>query len=247
MILPSWHNHHFATQIIGRMHILHPFSILFSISLVLITYRLPAQITEEVREMSMGQQPAMVITLPGTSEEVVENVWKSYVKSFGAKSKYERKEKEYWASDVDILLSGDGQSAPVALCAVTESVPEGAVRFILWLDRGQGSFISSIDKGAWQEAQKFLFGFALEVARTEVALDLERQEAELRRLESTLKKLRSDRDHYDREIENARQRIARAEENIRENQKEQLSVRQLIDGKISTIEQVKARLKELSQ
>ena len=218
-----------------------------AVSVLVLFYQMgSAQIIEEVRPMSKGNYHALAINLPGASEEVVENVWKTYVKAHGAKVRYERKDQEFQTIEVKLPAMAASPGGTVNLYSVLE-VSEDNVLFVLWIERGEDLFVTSKEPIVYEEAEKFLLQFALEVAQSEVRLDLENQETELRRLESTLKKLQNDKEHYEREIENARERIARAEKDIKENAKEQGAVRQMIEQQLQRIDQVRSRLKALNR
>lgn len=233
--------------VINELHAMKKQLFIVGSLLFLPFFLIQAQIIEEIRPMSKGTQPALIINLPGTSEDVVENVWKDYVKKYGAKVRYERKDKEFISSGAHLSAVDESINDVSANLFAVSTVSERGIEFSLWIERGEGRFVNSTDASTYEEAERFLLEFALEVAQTEVQLDLEQHESELRRLESTLKKLQNDREHYDREIENARMRIARAEEDIQSNLKEQGAVRTMIDKQLDLIDQVKTRLKGLKR
>ncbi|MEL7021253.1 MAG: hypothetical protein AAGK47_06590, partial [Bacteroidota bacterium] len=58
-----------------------------------------AAIQEDAKMMSKGTQNAFSIELPNITEKVAEEVWKKFSKTYDAKSKRDRKTREYFAED----------------------------------------------------------------------------------------------------------------------------------------------------
>lgn len=216
---------------------------IFTLTALLLSVSLFAQIREERQGMSQGPQNALVITLPNTSEKVVEDVWKDFMKEYKAKPKYDRKQREHFSDDAEISLLRTSNPTVDVYANIEERGDD--VDFALWIDMG-GAFLSSKEHpDQYRDGEKFLMSFALEVARAEVDIELDEQEKELKKLESTLKKLQNDHEHYEKEIKNAKERIAKAEKDIEDNLKEQGNVNKMIEQQLNVIEEVKKKLKDL--
>ncbi|MEM1320108.1 MAG: hypothetical protein AAGG75_07600 [Bacteroidota bacterium] len=216
--------------------------ILLWFSLLLGANALLGQVSEEERVMSLGLNNAVVLEMPDTEEKFVEKLWKKFIKPYKGKTKRNRKADE-WMTD-DAAVVGIGGANAIDIYAQFASVGDD-VELAMWVDMG-GAFLSSYEHPSpYLEAEKLLMRFALYAAKETTRLELEAEEKRMKKLKSTLKKLERDNERYHREIEQAKARIARAEDNIDANVIEQGDTRQLIELQKEAILLVKKRLDEL--
>jgi hypothetical protein len=204
---------------------------------------LVSQISEQVVEMSAGAQNALVLPIPGVSEELVSDLWKDYMKDFyDAKPKWQRRDDEWLSDDADILAIGKGNTVDVY--AKTEE-QDNEVLVYLWIDLG-GAFLNRQEHpGRYAEADKLLMRFGLEAAKENIRLELEAQEDALKDLERDLARLESDKERSEREIRRAEETIEKAKEDIEQNLEEQKAMKQRIEEQRELIKEVQKRYNRL--
>jgi len=218
------------------------------IKLLLILFVFPfflqAQITEEPRSMVKGMNNALVLELPDTEERLVKKWWASYMKDYDAKPKRVKGGDELLSTGADIIAIGG--SGGVDVYSRLDQIGTTTMNTV-WFDLGEGnSYVSSNgDSGKYVEAEKFLMRFALYVTKEKIKLELIAEEKEMKQLTNDLAKLEREKTSYDREIEQAKERIKRAEANIVTNLENQDKAKDDIENQKETIEDVKRRLSEM--
>lgn len=209
-------------------------TILFMLFWAISAQYLFGQVDEGMKEMSLGYRMGFTIELPATDDKVATSVWKNYVKDFlGAKTKWNRKTKEYVSESVNNSVLDDGHG--VAFYAKIKQNGDD-VLLTLWVD--QGSAFASSENGGSKEVEKILLKYALEVAQENLRLELENEEAVLKKLESQKKKLISAEKKYQKEIE-------RAQDRLKDNEKEQEKTMKEIEAQLQKIKKVKNKLSDL--
>lgn len=217
---------------------------LFIILALLSTYTFAqsASISEGAETMKSGSFNAIKVELPVAEKKVALNVWKDYIKSYGAKAKKVKKSKEMLASGATI--SGINDSEPIEVYSRVDKTAGGS-RLTVWFGAG-GVFVSSEDfPSDYSAAEKFLEDYAHEVAKELVVMEIEEEEKKMKDLESAMKKLRKKNDGYHKDIEKAKKAIAKAEDNIEDNEDKQKEQAQLIEKQKEALEAVKNKLSEM--
>ncbi len=201
------------------------------------------QISEEIKSMTNGLNPALVLELPNADEAFVEKLWKKYIKPYGGKTKKLGRKGELFTDDAEIVAIG-GSNTIDLYCASTGA--SNNVYLNMWVDMGGAYLSSETHPEQFTEAEKFLMRFALFVAKESTKIELDKEEDNLKRLATTLKRLERDNERYHREIELAKARIQKAEANIETNVIEQDNTRNAIDLQNNVVSEVKKRLTELN-
>jgi len=179
---------------------------------------LQAQDVSEVnRTMSQGNKTGLVVEIGDIDEDLVEKLWKKFVKDYDGKTKYDRRSGEHFTDDAEIPnISND----VLDLYAVFTKMSDGA-EVCLFIDLG-GAYLNSAYHGdKYTEGEKFLMLFVKEVEKEKVKLELAAEEKALKELENELKRLKRANDNLHKEIEDAKAKIAKAEAGITENEKAQ--------------------------
>lgn len=201
-----------------------------------------AQIIEEERSMTLGVKNALVLEIPNATEKVATKTWKKYLKQFKGKTKKIKKTDDWLTDDVAITAIGGANTVDV-YARIAESGE--SVIVTTWVDLG-GAFVSSYEHAEkYDETQKILMRFAIEVAKEMTKIELEEEEKKLKKLESNLKKLVRAKEGYKKDIEDAKKRIAQAEQNIIQNEKDQETTNEEIGNQEGVVEQVKEKLSDL--
>ncbi len=202
-----------------------------------------AQITEESKSMNKGVQNALVLELPDTKEKFVSKLWKKHVKKFKSKAKKVKKEDELLADDCQIPAIGGAKKVDV----YTRFANNGDNVFMtMWVDLGDDSYLSSAEHpDRYTEAEKLLMRFALEVTKEKIKIEIDNEEDNLKDFEKDMKKLVRANENYHRDIEQAKERIRKAEANIEKNEADQEATRKKIEAQKNVVVKVKKRLEDL--
>ncbi len=201
-----------------------------------------AQITEDVKSMNLGVKNALILELPDTKTKFVSKLWKKHVKDYKSKAKKVKKADELLAKECQI--PDIGGSKKVDLYTRFSSNGDN-VYMTMWVDLGD-SFLSSADNPErYTEAEKFLMRFALEVTKEKIKIEIEKEEDTLKDFEKDLKKLVRANENYHRDIEQAKEKIKKAEANIAQNELDQKDTKVQIDDQTDKVVKVKKRLEDL--
>ncbi len=218
---------------------------LVSIFLILtgLVATLDAQVQEMEKNMALGSHNALVIDIPLADDKLVAKVWNNYIKEFyKGKTKQVKGGCEIVAEGASIPALNPGGT--VDLYALPEKVG-GDARLSLWIKLPQGYLNSREHGDQYKDAEALLRRFAVEVNKEKVRMDLVAQEKELANLEKELKRLQSDNAKYNKEIEDAKARIKKAEENIVQNEKDQKTTEEKITNQKKTLDTVRKRLEQM--
>jgi hypothetical protein len=199
-------------------------------------------ISQEVAEvsqvMALGSQNAIFIDLPGVSSSFAEKEWKDFIDQYG-KAKKVKKGNEWLVEAAQILDIGGVNT--VNLYARSDET-SNATRQYLWIESA-GAFVSSASNPeAYKGATKLLKDFAHKVKVDMIAIDLDAQQKAMDNLEKDLQKLKRDNDGYHKTIEDAKERITKAETDIAKNVQDQQLRMQEIDAQRAVVDEVRKRL-----
>jgi molecular chaperone DnaK (HSP70) len=204
------------------------------------TLILQAQVMEDTRVMHLGSQPALTVVLPGTDTKFTDSAWRDYMKSYGRITGVKRA-KESVASGVQILDIGGVNRLNVY--SQSEAVGDGT-KMIVWFDMGGGFLSSSTFPKEYSAAVRFLQDFAHKVKVDLIAIDLENQQKQLSKMESTLTKLQRENDSLHKIIEDSKKRIAQAETDIQKNLQDQDMAQKEIDNQQTTVGSIRKKLED---
>jgi len=212
--------------------------------LFLFSFTLQAQISEEARAMVKGMNNALVLELPDAEAKLVKKWWSSYMKDHDARPKRVKGADELLSAGAEII--GIGGSAGVDVYSRLDQIGSTTINTV-WFDLGgeRGYVSSSLQESKYIEAEKFLMRFALYVTKEKIQIELAQEEKEMKRLNNDLTKLEKENTSYHREIEQAKERIKRAEANIVTNLENQEKAKDNITNQQEVLEEVKRRLSEL--
>ena len=210
---------------------------LFSLNLVF------AQISEQSNSMSLGSNNALVLEIPQNKEKFVSKLWKKYMEDFyDSKTKWNRKKKEWLSDNADIVSLGGSNTVDVY--GVAEQRGDN-VAMKMWIDLGGAFLSSSTHQDQYDEAEKILMRFGLEVTRETIKEELKEEEKKQKKLENQMAKLKKSKEKYHRDIEKAKETIAKAEANILQNIKDQENATKEIEAQRIAVDAVRKKLNEL--
>ncbi|MCO6460021.1 MAG: hypothetical protein J5I59_01350 [Saprospiraceae bacterium] len=207
----------------------------------IIPFFLTAQVSESVLPMSQGSYNSLTITLKDISQKDAENVWKDYMKSLGNKTKYLRKEKEYFVDDASVPQIS---SSTIDIYSKSEKTGND-ILFTVWFDLGGGYLTSKSQPEKYTAAVTMLNDYQREISRFKTNELLKTEEKTLSQLNSDLKRLVNDKEDYEKEIKKAEERIASYKAKIEQNIKDQSAKQTEITKQQAVVEKVKTDLSKI--
>lgn len=176
-----------------------------------------SSIMEDTKSMSQGANNSFSIEMAGINQDMAEDVWKKYAKNYDAKSKRDRKSKEYFADDAEIRDISDN---PVDIYT-SFSQEDSITTATFWFNLGGAYLSSELHSDKIQAAQAFVNAYAFDVGKVQAKEELKLEEKAQKELEKQLVKLEKDNKEYHKRIEDAKALIAEMEKNIETNVKAQ--------------------------
>lgn len=202
-----------------------------------------AQVIEKNVTMSLGNNNAFIIDLPGADKGLTENLLKKHLKDYG-KFEKNKKAKEFYI--MNTRVPAIGASGQVSLFfKITEGKDMSSLT--MWVDNGS-SFVSSDEVPSEANgAEVFLTDFSYVVSREVIREELEDQEKSLKNLEKDLSKLEGKNSDYHEDIEKANKKIAEAEQSIEQNLRDQDAKREEIEKQKQMVESVAEALNNVGK
>lgn len=193
--------------------------------------------------MSSGFRNAFSIRVPSEDKRLVRRVWKDYMQShFNGRTKYEWKTKELITTKAKISALGDRQSVLIG----KQEKLGNTIHFTIWVENEGEMIRSARSRRQAREADMILNDFVVEIEREKTRLHLKEENRELAKLERKLRQLQNANKRYHQEIEMARERIQRMEENILRNEAEQVQAVEKIDRQHEVVKNVKENLERIN-
>ena len=203
-----------------------------------------AQIKESPRSMPFGTYSAVTTMFDGDQDRLILTWWKEYMNDHGRLKKM--KKSTVYAIE-NVVIDDIAFNNAVNIYSQVSSSKENT-ELALWVDKGEGLFInSSDDPGGYEGMENLVNGFRLYVQKEEIKLELEAQNKELKRLESGLSRLKKENDSYHKTIEQAKDRITKAEGDIEENVIEQEEATSKISAQLEMINEIMQRLESVGK
>ncbi|MFK7772913.1 MAG: hypothetical protein AB8F94_12280 [Saprospiraceae bacterium] len=218
------------------------FLFIFMTFLTTIGFSQMEEITESKETMKKGTFNAIVVELPNADDKVALNVWKSFIKGYGAKAKKVKKSKEYLASGA--IIGGLNNSENVDVYARVQEKGDDS-ELIVWIEMGEFYVSSGSFPSDYTAAVKMLEDYVIEVAKELVNIEIEDEEKKMKKMEKEMSKLQKKNNNYHRDIEKAKDAIAKAEKNIEENERAQKEQTSIIESQQKALQALKERLSEM--
>ena len=212
-----------------------------TLTFILATLSSFAQVNEQSRTMSLGEQNALIVEFSDIDVKTVESVWKDFFGAFG-KTKKNRKADEWYVTGAEI--GSLGLTHPVDLYAQISGGKSNA-SVVTWIDM-KGSFLSSKQHpDTYAKTATLLEDFKIAVKKSVIEEELKEQQKLLGKLEKDLQKLLRENDNLNRTIEQAREKITKAEQDIKQNLQDQVNKKVEIETQQKTVGNVEQKLKQL--
>lgn len=196
-------------------------------------------IEESLEQMTLGQQNAIIVSLP-YHVKLVEDVWKDYLKSFKGKSKKQKRSDIVFTDDATISYISDNT---VDIYSEVKKNGDGS-HLKIWMDLGGGFVDSRKFPDAYDGVIRFVQGLERDLEVENIKIELKEEEKNLSDLEKTLSKLERLNEKYHKEIENWKEKIAENEELIEVNFSDQKEAQKAIDAQKEAVRLVEVKLSE---
>ena len=218
-------------------------NILLVLAITLFTLPLMAQDIREVNKtISMGEQPAFVISHPNATVKMAEQAWEDHMKKNG-KAKKNRKSKEYETMNAEInMISRTGLN----VYFIAEEGADMTTSYIFF-DNGAEFITSANNQKAADGIYEFLTPFVYEVEKLVVQAELENEEKSLKALGKDMEKLGKQNATYHTDIEKYKDKIRQAEMNIEKNLQAQDAKTGEIEAQEGVIKAVKKKLNAIGK
>ena len=218
------------------------FLFIFMTSLVTVGFSQMEEITESKETMKQGTFNAIVVELPNADDKVALNVWKTFIKGYGAKAKKVKRSKEYLASGA--IIGGLNNSENVDVFARAEEKGDDS-ELIVWIQMGEFYVSSGSFPSDYTAATKMLEDYAFEVAKELVNIQIEDEEKKMKKMVKEMDRLKKKNEGYHKDIQKAKDAIAKAEKNIEENEKDQKEQTSVIESQNKALQALKEKLSEM--
>ena len=202
-------------------------------------------ISESARAMHNGTYNSFLFELPDVNKKDAEDHWKKFIGDFKAKTKYEKKTK-LWFSDNAQMPRLSRTTVDVYARIIEDSNPKKQTSVIVWFDLGNAYVNSEADKEKVRYARDILTEYAMATSRHQAEAVVKAEEKTLKDLESDLKKLRKDNSSYHKEIEQAKEAIAKMEKNIQLNERDQEDKEQKIGTQKKVLTDAKDQVRKFN-
>ncbi len=206
----------------------------FVLCILLVQFRLDAQVRETKMAMSLGVQNGLSIYMNNAEEKLLDKVWKKYVKDYGKLERNKKAQEEYLRGAVIKTINGSG---PLDVYIITENN-----QATVFFDLGTGFINSQGQSEAYKAAEEFVQEFAYEVEREQLRIKLEEEQDKLKKLNKKMGNLVEDNKDYHKDIEEALERIKKREGEIKENEKEQANAKIEIETQSRKVTEMQTQL-----
>ena len=193
-----------------------------------------AQVSEVNRQMSLGVQNGIKVHIPEAPAKLIEKVWKRYTKDYGKLSK-NKKADELYINDAVIKTVFNTNPIDIYALIVDSEITA-------FFDLKTGFLSSSSYPKEFEQASTFMSEFGFEVQRELVRQEFEKESELLKKTNKQLEKLKKDHISYHKDIDEAKLRIKKAEENIINNEKDQVRTKAEIETQSKIVNEVQKKL-----
>ncbi len=220
---------------------------LFCATLILcFTLRSTAQVREKESNMSQGVKSCMVIEFPESKGDDIIDAWKDFLDhDYKAKTKRDKKNDEYFTDNA--MLSGVSGSNTVDVYAKIDEKSKTSSVLTVWFDLG-GAYLSSREHPTqYDEAEKMLRRFETGVLRAQTEKELKEEEKKYKKQDEQLKRLVRDNEGLHKDIENYKEKIKKAENDIIKNNDEQETSKRLLKDQDEAVKKVRKKLEAIER
>ena len=197
-------------------------------------------VQESEKAMSLGSRPCFHLDFTMADADMVEKIWKDFVKSdMDAKMKKDKKTDEWSALGLENAFVGPGK---FDLYAKIEANGKENAGIDIWFSTG-ASFLNRRDSPEHTDGTVTLLKqFYFKVRREVIAKELKNQTDRLEDAEKKMKNLKKDKESLQKDVEEYKAKIKKAEEAIVTNDKAQSSTQLEVASEKRNVEEIQRKL-----
>jgi hypothetical protein len=200
---------------------------------------LKSQATEINLQMSQGVQSGISVNIPEIESKVIERIWKRYTKGYGKLVKVKKSNEQLLQNASIPSIYGDNKMDVYSLIENN--------MITVFFDLKEGYINSKDHPDKFAAAKDFLEQFSFEVQREVVKEELEKEQDGMKKLNHKMSDLIKDHKEYLQDIEDAKARIKKAENNIIQNEKEQEQMKAGISDQSKVLERVQIKFNKIGK
>ena len=216
---------------------------LFTLSLLVISAAVFAQgkmkVKEEVVTIDGNSRNSLTVMLIESKTDDVKKAWKKKLKELKGK-----------VSDKTIIFGDDckikemGDNSFDVYSLVEEATNEG-VRLVVAFDLGGAYLSAAAHPEKYPMAEKFVYGFAVEAAKSVVSMEIEISKKILGDFVKELAGLEKAKVGHESDIKDHEKKIAKAKEEIKQNIANQTKKKTEIEGIKASVSDLEVKLKNI--
>lgn len=168
---------------------------------------------EEMRANSEGTFNAIVMELPQTSADKVKDVWESFIKDYKGKTKYSKKDAEFFSDNAKVKEMSDNT---IDIYAKIEDKKDKGSELMVWFNFGVTYLSQKEFPKQFDVAKKMLDKFSQKLTSDMLEDLLKAEEKTLKNLENELKDIEKSEEKRKKDIEDYKETIKKMEEKIKE-------------------------------
>ncbi|MFH0864630.1 MAG: hypothetical protein V1904_00440 [Bacteroidota bacterium] len=196
------------------------------------------KVKEDKENIADAKNSVLTVIIYEADDSYVEKAWKNLMKEYNAKVSGKS---EIFADDATIT---EMSTNTIDVYAYTKKDDEG-VKLVVGFDLG-GAFVSSSTHSyEFKAAEKIVKQFAVDASRKAVEEKLEDAMEKQKELEDELSGLKKKNDKSHKDIEEYKQKITDAEEDIIINEKDQETKTKEIEEQTKAVEKVQKKLDDI--
>ncbi len=201
-----------------------------------------SQVTEGTKNMSLGSNNSLTISLKGTQSKAVDAAWTKYLKDYKGKTKMNKKSGELFSDNATV----EGMSANT-VDIYSKTVQNGEnVELTVWFDLGGAYVTSASHPEAYTVGDKILTEFSQTVSTAAIEEEIKMEEDAMGKMENDLKSLIKEKSNLTDEIAKCEAKIAEAKAKIETNEAAQAEQQKLMDAQKEKVKMVKSKLKSVN-
>lgn len=195
-------------------------------------------VQEAIKTMSKGANNAYSVELPQTKADDAVETWKKFMKDYKAKTKWNKKTKEWFSDDAEI----EDMSENTVDIYTTFTGTKDNTTMTVWYDLGGAYMSSSSHPKAYPAVEQMLTSYALTVSTGLVQALIDEKAKEVEEVEKEWNKLDKENKDLQDKIDDARKSIAKMEMQIKENSIQLTDLEADLQVKKTALAETKAKL-----
>ncbi len=226
--------------------------LILSLSFFTLNAQQKVEISEGIHAMSKGSLNAFSMKIEAASSEFILGKWRSYIKKYKGKTKYNKKMQEVFSDNAKIKEMSDNTIDVYA--RVVGSAEEGNLELLVWFNLG-AIYLSSKDHpdrvpAAIQLLEDFMGVIEIDLIKNAIKEEkksIKEEQKALKSLEKAIAKFEKIISKYEAEIEKIQQKIKLVEEDKTKVVEESTAQKTKIEDKEKNLQDLEQTLKSLKR